>query len=110
MTTSKTDKLALLDKHVDGVRHYLHLQIGKPLSKDLISAPEIALDNLHRELTAALAAPENAETAAAWLCIDDRYPYVKGIVTDRKETVESWTEGDIKFVGLYPLADARVYP
>jgi hypothetical protein len=46
--------LALLDKYVDGVRHYLHLQIGKPMSKDLVSAPEIALDNLHSELAAAL--------------------------------------------------------
>ncbi|MGR4927228.1 hypothetical protein ACIPUD_10480 [Bradyrhizobium sp. CAR08] len=44
----------VLDLHVDGVRHYLHLQIGKPLSKDLISAPEIALDNLHREVKSAI--------------------------------------------------------
>jgi hypothetical protein len=48
------DLVKMLDLHVDGVRHYLHLQIGKPLSKDLISAPEIALENLHREMKAAL--------------------------------------------------------
>jgi hypothetical protein len=50
------DLVKMLDLHVDGVRHYLHLQIGKPLSKDLISAPEIALDSLQREVGAALRA------------------------------------------------------
>lgn len=62
--------VALLDKHVDGVRHYLHLQIGKPLSRDLISSPEIALDNLHRELREALRAPApSAPNPVMWVCL-----------------------------------------
>lgn len=48
------DLIKMLNVHVEGVRHYLHLQIGKPLSKDLVSAPEIALDNLQREVSAAM--------------------------------------------------------
>jgi hypothetical protein len=48
------DLIKMLNVHVEGVRHYLHLQIGKPLSKDLVSAPEIALDNLQREVGAAM--------------------------------------------------------
>jgi hypothetical protein len=32
--------------HVENVRHYLHLQIGKPIKPGLASAPEIALDQL----------------------------------------------------------------
>ncbi len=56
------DLIKMLDLHVDGVRHYLHLQIGKPLSKDLISAPEIALDNLHREMKGALRAQCGVQT------------------------------------------------
>lgn len=60
------DLIKMLGVHVDGVRHYLHLQIGKPLSKNLISAPEIALDNLHREMKAALASvPAEGPTAEA---------------------------------------------
>jgi len=53
-TGNAADLVKMLDLHVDGVRHYLHLQIGKPPSKELISAPEIALENLHREMKAAL--------------------------------------------------------
>ncbi len=58
------DLIKMLDLHVDGVRHYLHLQIGKPLSKDLISAPEIALDNLHREMKGALRAQCGVQNAS----------------------------------------------
>jgi len=58
---SKDDLVKMLDIHVDGVRHYLHLQIGKPMSKDLISAPEIALDNLHREVKAAILDESHAQ-------------------------------------------------
>lgn len=50
------DLIKMLNVHVEGVRHYLYLQIGKPLSKDLVSAPEIALDNLQREVSAAMRA------------------------------------------------------
>jgi len=60
-TTNIADLIKMLDLHVDGVRHYLHLQIGKPLSKHLISAPEIALDNLHREIKAALSSTERRD-------------------------------------------------
>lgn len=38
-----TEKLAA---QVECVRHYLHMQIGKPLKPELASAPEIALDEL----------------------------------------------------------------
>lgn len=61
-SADSADLIKMLDVHVDGVRHYLHLQIGKPLSKDLISAPEIALDNLHREMKAALRSSDPAQT------------------------------------------------
>lgn len=61
--TDTDDLCKMLDIHVDGVRYYLHLQIGKPLSKDLISAPEIALDNLHREMKAALRSGDDAQAA-----------------------------------------------
>jgi hypothetical protein len=44
-----------------------------------------------------------ATEAVAWQFTDDRYPYIKGIVTDRQRTVEAWREGDIKFVGLGPI-------
>jgi hypothetical protein len=53
-SAATTDLVKTLDLYVDGVRHYLHMQIGKPLSPHLISAPEIALDNLHREMKAAI--------------------------------------------------------
>lgn len=65
----REEMIALLDKYVDGVRHYLHLQIGKPLSKHLVSAPEIALDNLHREMRAALSSTDGRSSAwpVAWI-------------------------------------------
>ena len=36
----------VLEQHVACVKHYLHMQIGRPVSPDLISAPEIALNSL----------------------------------------------------------------
>lgn len=49
---------ALIQRHIDCVRGYLHAQIGKPASADLVSAPEIALDNLRAELDAVIADAE----------------------------------------------------
>ncbi len=43
------DPHSIVERYIEAVRHYLHLQIGKPVSKHLISAPEIALNNLRDE-------------------------------------------------------------
>lgn len=54
---------------------------------------------IHRAISFILRSP-SATGAVAWECIDERYPYVRGIVTTRAETVEAWCEGDIKFTPL----------
>lgn len=56
-----TNLQKLLDERVAHVRHYLHLQIGKPSSPNLISAPEISLNGLQADMTAALAAARPAQ-------------------------------------------------
>lgn len=48
-----------LEECVEHVRHYLHRQIGKPVSQSLISAPEIALNGLLDEVRAAFPREES---------------------------------------------------
>jgi hypothetical protein len=46
----------------------------------------------------------------AWLCTDERYSYIKGIVTNQKDTVDAWREGGIAFVELVPIGYALTRP
>jgi hypothetical protein len=55
MTTKEKDGLiAKIEKQVEYVRHYIHLQHGKPKSISDTTASEIALGNLKDELIAAV--------------------------------------------------------
>jgi len=63
-----------------------------------------AMASAARAIRSLLAAqPQAAVREVAWLCVDDRYPYVKGIVTTSHDTLGAWTHGGIKYVGLAPL-------
>lgn len=107
------DLAKMLDLHVDGVRHYLHLQIGKPLSKDLVSAPEIALDNLHREVKAAIqsldaaqAVPEPAQPQAAWQPIETAPRDGTNILICGTGS-DGYYVSDVKWDGEWMLFDAN---
>lgn len=43
----------------------------------------------------------------AWLCRDDRYPYIRGIVTDRPTTMVAWRDAGISFVELVPVDEVE---
>lgn len=63
------------------------------------------LDNLR-----AIACPaprSEVQTAIAWHACDDRYPYIRGIVTTQQETVDAWSEAGVKFEALAPVCAAQ---
>ncbi len=70
---------------------------------------DLILSVKEREMIIATLRAE-AQEPVAWMCNDERYPWIKGLVTTSDGTVEAWRSSDIAFVGLGPISSTPQDP